>query len=271
MYHIVLFIKNRNRNRRHLRPKDFHDLIFHKMDFTDSELSLIETHKRNLISALKDLEPFATLKIGTIFSKELIQRIRTSGMLEILISGKDFRRARDVTRDVRTDRVRNRSLTPENLRKIKEDRSSTIDNYFDSFDRAKSGKSKEADTKERDNETKSPQRGKSPDSLPKSQGTKKKAIPKVLRISVWDRYIGKDKRSILCLVCSANKIDCMQGWEAGHVIPESKGGETVIENLRPICSMCNRSMGNMDMRDFCKKYYPDSYKVLFKSSKSDST
>jgi hypothetical protein len=31
----------------------------------------------------------------------------------------------------------------------------------------------------------------------------------------------------------------------GHVLPESKGGTLDVENLRPICSSCNSSMGSL--------------------------
>ena len=33
-------------------------------------------------------------------------------------------------------------------------------------------------------------------------------------------------------------------FESGHNIPESKGGTLNIDNLRPICAKCNRSMGD---------------------------
>jgi len=33
-------------------------------------------------------------------------------------------------------------------------------------------------------------------------------------------------------------------FQCGHNIPESKGGETDISNLRPICANCNLSMGD---------------------------
>jgi hypothetical protein len=33
-------------------------------------------------------------------------------------------------------------------------------------------------------------------------------------------------------------------FQAGHNIPESKGGKTSVENLVPICDRCNSSMGD---------------------------
>ena len=47
-------------------------------------------------------------------------------------------------------------------------------------------------------------------------------------------------------------------------MPESKGGSTNIENLRPICSKCNGSMATQNMEEFMKKYYPTNklYNIL---------
>ena len=33
-------------------------------------------------------------------------------------------------------------------------------------------------------------------------------------------------------------------FHVGHNVPESKGGATNIDNLKPICSRCNSSMSN---------------------------
>ena len=33
-------------------------------------------------------------------------------------------------------------------------------------------------------------------------------------------------------------------FQCGHNVPESKGGQTDISNLRPICANCNMSMGD---------------------------
>lgn len=52
-------------------------------------------------------------------------------------------------------------------------------------------------------------------------------------------------------------------FEAGHVIPESKGGKTHIENLLPICSTCNKSMGNrFTIHEFSKKFESSVHTAL---------
>lgn len=80
---------------------------------------------------------------------------------------------------------------------------------------------------------------------------KKKSIPKSLKIKVWNTYIGEDIGKIKCLCCDT--IDITQSiFECGHIIAEAKGGETSLENLRPICSTCNKSMKTINMNDYIK-------------------
>lgn len=72
---------------------------------------------------------------------------------------------------------------------------------------------------------------------------KKKSIPKALRQQVWVRYFGKNFNKKCYIKWCNNMIDVFN-FECGHDIPESKGGLTTINNLRPICSSCNKSMSN---------------------------
>ena len=82
---------------------------------------------------------------------------------------------------------------------------------------------------------------------------RKRTIPKVLKINVWNYYIGKEIGSAKCMCCQECEI--IQGhFEAGHVISERDGGATTIENLRPICSLCNKSMGAQNMLEFMQEY-----------------
>lgn len=90
---------------------------------------------------------------------------------------------------------------------------------------------------------------------PKRKPRKKKTIPKVLKNHVWNKYIGETIGKTECLCCKTNNI-YQNNFEAGHVIPESKNGKTELDNLRPICKQCNLSMGNKNMDDFIKEYYP---------------
>lgn len=79
--------------------------------------------------------------------------------------------------------------------------------------------------------------------MKKQKRPKKQNIPKALREQVWINYIGEKFDSKCYVTWCNNRITCF-GFDCGHNIPESKGGQTNIENLRPICRNCNLSMGN---------------------------
>lgn len=85
-----------------------------------------------------------------------------------------------------------------------------------------------------------------------SSKKKRRTIPKTLKMSIWKKYNGK-KYNGKCYVCKKN-INTHQ-FEAGHVKPVSKGGSDRIENLRPICMGCNRSMGNRNLYSYKKQYH----------------
>ena len=71
----------------------------------------------------------------------------------------------------------------------------------------------------------------------------KKQIPKAIREQVWIKYIGKVYQHKCLITWCSNTIDVFN-FQAGHNIPESKGGDMSLNNLRPICGRCNLSMGN---------------------------
>lgn len=82
----------------------------------------------------------------------------------------------------------------------------------------------------------------------------RKSIPKTLRNKVWDTIIGKEKGVGNCFVCNTN-IDS-KNFECGHIISVKEGGETTLENLKPICGTCNKSMGTQNLIEFKEKYFP---------------
>ena len=82
---------------------------------------------------------------------------------------------------------------------------------------------------------------------------KKQTIPKSVRTHVWDLYIGSHINEHRCLCCKKTLIKNTY-FEVGHVLSERDGGTLEISNLRPICSVCNHSMGCTNMVDFVKKY-----------------
>ena len=68
-------------------------------------------------------------------------------------------------------------------------------------------------------------------------------IPKAIREQTWLRYNGETYKA-KCNVVWCQNITTPFTFDVGHNIPQSKGGGTEIDNLRPICPSCNKSMGN---------------------------
>lgn len=83
---------------------------------------------------------------------------------------------------------------------------------------------------------------------------RKQKIPQPLRELCWNTYIGESIGKIKCLCCGIKDITPFN-FNCGHVIADAKGGKAVIENLRPICSGCNSSMGSENMDVFKQKYF----------------
>jgi hypothetical protein len=82
------------------------------------------------------------------------------------------------------------------------------------------------------------------DHIPKA---KKKQISKALRMAVWQEYIGIQEA--YCYCCQRQKINPFR-FQCGHNVAECKGGETTVENLRPVCDLCNSSMGTKNLEEF---------------------
>ena len=61
---------------------------------------------------------------------------------------------------------------------------------------------------------------------------RKQVIPAALRIAVFERDAYR------CVTCSGWRDLCCD-----HRIPESKGGETTLENLQTMCRSCNSKKG----------------------------
>lgn len=72
---------------------------------------------------------------------------------------------------------------------------------------------------------------------------KKKKIPKAVREALWISF----HKGVFEAKCHTDWCPNMinaYNFQAGHNMPESKGGQTSIDNLVPICARCNLSMGN---------------------------
>jgi len=85
------------------------------------------------------------------------------------------------------------------------------------------------------------------------QSKNRKTLPSSVRDSIWNHYIGEDINKHRCLCCKKVLITNRK-FEVGHVISVKEGGTDEINNLRPICSPCNHSMGTKNMIEFVKTY-----------------
>lgn len=78
-------------------------------------------------------------------------------------------------------------------------------------------------------------------------------IPKTVKDKLWDDNFGHDAGIGKCYCCqieiNSKKFDC------GHIISVAKGGTNNIDNLKPVCSTCNKSMGTKNIEEFKKEYF----------------
>ena len=88
--------------------------------------------------------------------------------------------------------------------------------------------------------------------LPGPTKKKRKQLSKCIRREVWNRYIGEEKGTHLCFCCDITIMSQFL-FEVGHVISVHDNGDLTIENLRPICSLCNKSMGVQNMVEFIRE------------------
>ena len=72
------------------------------------------------------------------------------------------------------------------------------------------------------------------------QPPKRQTIPSSVRHKVWVETNGENWNG-RCFICDKS-ID-ITNFHCGHDIAASKGGSISVENLKPVCSVCNLSMG----------------------------
>jgi hypothetical protein len=83
---------------------------------------------------------------------------------------------------------------------------------------------------------------------------KKHKVSSGLRQAVWTRYVGFEHGETPCLCCKTTRINPFT-FHCGHVVASANGGQLTIDNIRPICSGCNCSMGATNMREYAAKYF----------------
>ena len=86
------------------------------------------------------------------------------------------------------------------------------------------------------------------DKIPgKVSGPTRKQVWKQFFLSLSDEQ--KLEYEIPCPCCETEYINT-DNWECGHITSFKNGGQTCPSNLRPICSLCNTSMGSMNWDEY---------------------
>lgn len=97
--------------------------------------------------------------------------------------------------------------------------------------------------------------------------SQKKSIGPKLRIQVWRKEIENNDEGQCPFYRCKNVIhNGLNGFHCGHIVSEFNGGETTLNNLRPICSSCNSRMGTTNWPEFEKEKIKQIlliYKLIF--------
>lgn len=91
---------------------------------------------------------------------------------------------------------------------------------------------------------------------------KRASIPQAVREQTWNKWCKQVYFKRKCYVKWCKNIITPFTFQAGHVISNAKGGDTNVNNLRPICTACNLGMGTMCMREWSRKYNPKKTKKI---------
>jgi uncharacterized Zn-finger protein len=85
----------------------------------------------------------------------------------------------------------------------------------------------------------------------KNPPKRKQIIPAIVKNTIWGLHCNgvEDK----CFCCNQETIT-RGNFETGHIVSEKNNGKIELPNLRPICGLCNKSMGSQNMTEFMKKY-----------------
>jgi len=105
---------------------------------------------------------------------------------------------------------------------------------------------------------------------PMNEKPKRVSINQAKSTQIW-RNIYPNSFEGICKLCSEGKVSMEDGgsWERSHVKAHAKGGDSSIENFRPLCRGCNRAMGKKSIQQYAKEKYPKRYKEILKDLKLD--
>ena len=88
-----------------------------------------------------------------------------------------------------------------------------------------------------------------------SYSSKKQSISKTIKTACWEKYLKDTEQEtyqVKCPVKICNNIINPMTFQCGHIISEKHNGKLELNNLRPICSSCNGSMGIQNWNKFEK-------------------
>tara|TARA_B100000902_G_C26916134_1_gene719341 strand:- start:57 stop:656 length:600 start_codon:yes stop_codon:yes gene_type:complete len=93
---------------------------------------------------------------------------------------------------------------------------------------------------------------------------KKKKISPEMRFKVWEKYVGNkiNAKCFCCLSADITPFTSYKTFQAGHIKSEYNGGDISLENLLPICKICNVHMSTTNWDDYVnsiKMYRPRLY------------
>lgn len=88
-------------------------------------------------------------------------------------------------------------------------------------------------------------------------------IPKILKNNSWDKYIGENICVAPCICCRKNMINA-KDFSIGYITSAMNGGSCTIDNLLPICKVCNISINNRNMEQYVKDVYPNNIDLFQK-------
>jgi len=89
--------------------------------------------------------------------------------------------------------------------------------------------------------------------LDPNRSIKRQNIPAPLKSQVWDKYISTEYKKGKCFCCKTTEISC-DNFHGCHIISHKDKGKIELDNLRPICSKCNTSMGKRNMYEFINEF-----------------
>lgn len=87
---------------------------------------------------------------------------------------------------------------------------------------------------------------------------------------IWKSVFGSTMEGV-CKLCGENRLAFetrtgVDAWEISHIIPHKDGGsDEDLNNLRPLCRSCNRSMGKRDFKSFAFEKYAERYDEILEA------